>query len=171
MRRCIHIATTAFIIAGCSSERTPEAEAVPPAAAPGAGANTTGLIAGTPPGGLVEWVEEIRAATSGLPELAITDPAAAQKKALDTYIGRQEYIEMYWGEGGRLTRGSELAPAVMAAEARFHELMQALPGTGGPVDGNKVRTAVVALSAQYDKVLAAATAAGVTTTPSAAGTQ
>src|SRR5688572_1665965 len=139
MRRCLRIATTALILAGCSSERTPEAEGAPPvSSAPGAGP-TTGLIAGTPPGGLTQWVEEIRAGTSGLPELAITDPAAAQKKALDMYIGRQEYIEMYWGEGGRLTKGSELGIAVKTAEDRFHELMQALPGSAGKVDSDKVR--------------------------------
>jgi hypothetical protein len=156
-----------LVLGACSAERNPAPDTATTDST--RAATPAGIIAGTPPGGLENWVQDIRDGTATLPELAATDPAAAQKAALDLYIGRQEYIEMYWGEGGRVSAGGPLGEAVMAAEARFHELMQALPGSGGKTDVNKVRTAVAALAAQYDAVLTAAKASNVSLTPGGAG--
>ncbi len=98
--------------------------------------------------------------TPGAPGRAAHDPARAQQDALDLYLTRQEYIEMYWGEGGRLTRGRELAPAIEEAENRFHILLAALaPRFATPAD--TLRREIAALNQQYGRVLAAAAVAHV----------
>ena len=126
---------------------------MPAAAAPVA------LIAGTPPGGLRDWVEAIRAGTASLPDVASTDRSAAQRAALDLYISRQEYLEMYYGPGGRQPGPPALREAVLNAEARFHDLLQLL--AADPVDPVAVREGMALLHAQLDKVLTEAAAAGV----------
>lgn len=123
-----------------------------------------GLIQGTPAGGLATWVEDVRAGLAHLPEEAAEGASAAQQQALDLYIGRQEYIEMYYGAGGRVAGSPELGEAVSAAEERFHELMQLLGGTPAP-PAAAVETARDALYSQYDAVLREAERAGVPMDP------
>ena len=61
------------------------------------------LIPGTPEGDLGDWVQNIIDGTAPLPEEAKSDAGSAQRKALDLYVSRQEYIEMYYGPGGKLS--------------------------------------------------------------------
>ncbi len=110
-----------------------------------------GLIAGTPDGDLDQWVTDIREGIKPLPQEAVVDGPAAQRKALDLYITRQEYIEMYYGPGGRLGASAELGTEIEAAEARFHELMQLLGKP--PVEEAAARRAAEALDAQQARVL------------------
>ncbi len=137
------------------------------AAAKEAGAEPA-AIPGTPAGGLADWVAEIRRGIADLPARAGAEPGEAQRRALDLYIGRQEYIELYYGPGGRLTSGEALGPAVKEAEARFHELMRML-GAAPAADSARVAAAVEALVAQLDRVVEEARAAGVSLAPSSAG--
>lgn len=122
-------------------------------------------IPGTPAGGLVDWVAEIRSGLQALPAQAATEPRAAQDRALELYVGRQEYIEIYYGPAGRLSGGGVLGTTVAEAETRFHELMQLLGQTPAP-DSARVATAVDALEGQLERVLAEARAAGVPLAPS-----
>ncbi len=94
--------------------------------------------------------------------------AAAQEQALDMYVGRQEYIEMYYGPGGRLGAGSGLGEAVVEAEERFHALMQLLASSEPPTSA-RVAAVRDSLSAQYDVVLREAARSGVVLDPREAG--
>jgi high-affinity iron transporter len=149
IRRLFLAAFVAAAFAACERAESPEpaqvAEAAPTPAA------QTGLIAGTPDGDLDTWVGDIRRGIAPLTEQARTDGGAAQRKALDLYVTRQEYIEMYYGAGGRLKASAELGVEVEAAETRFHELMKLLGAQ--TVDVPAVEKAVAALDAQQAKVL------------------
>ncbi len=148
----------AGLAAGCGTEG--QAEGAPAADDAGrmeaAGAE---LIKGTPPGGLVDWVEEIREGTVLLEEMALEDRGVAQRAALDLYIGRQEYLELYYGTAGREIGSPALGEAVIEAEARFHALLQLL--SSDPVDTAAVRAGTAGLHEQLDVVLAEAKAANV----------
>jgi FTR1 family protein len=115
-------------------------------------APANGLIPGTPDGDLDAWVADIRGGIAPLANQARTDGSAAQRKALDLYVTRQEYIEMYYGTGGRLNASAKLGAEVEAAETRFHELMKLLGAQ--PVDIAAAEKAVAALDAQQAQVLA-----------------
>ncbi len=128
-----------------------------------------GPIEGTPPGDLGTWVADVREVLEGLPGASV-DRAVVQQQVLDMYVGRQEYVEMYYGPGGRLAGSAELGAAVTAAEERFHALMQLL-GSSGPPSRARVEEARDALLAQYDVVLREAKRAGVPLDPRAASGQ
>ncbi|HEY8483620.1 MAG TPA: hypothetical protein VIL13_03350 [Longimicrobiales bacterium] len=149
------------ILAACSGgSPAPQAEAGSQAGQPAAD-----LIPGTPPGGLAEWVADIQNGIQTIPTEAASDPAAAQKRALDLYVGRQEFIELYYGENGRLAAGqAQVGTAVADAETRFHDLLVLLSAPP-PADTAKVREAVAALANELDRVLREARAAGVPLVP------
>lgn len=110
-----------------------------------------GLIPGTPDGDLGAWVSNIRAGLAEVRKLAATDATAAQRKALDLYVTRQEYAEMYYGIDGRARATEELAQAIETAEERFHDLMKLL-GTPKPAT-DAVVAAVQALDEQQAAVV------------------
>lgn len=124
------------------------------------------LIRGTPVGGLAEWIADVERGVADLADVAGRDAAEAQRQALDLYISRQEYIEMYYGPGGRLAGGASLGTAVTDAEERFHELMQML-GAPTPPQRAAVESARDALIAQLAVVLREAGRAGVPLDPRA----
>ena len=93
----------------------------------------TRLAAGTPAGGLRAWIGDVRRGLDGVAATAAVDPERASRTALDLYLTRQEYIEMYWGTAGRLSRGAELGPAVKEAETRFHLLLSRFKKSAGAV--------------------------------------
>jgi hypothetical protein len=105
-----------------------------------------GLIPGTPEGDLADWVKDIRKGIADVPALTKTNPAEAQKKALDLYVTRQEYAEMYYGVDGRNKASVELSEAIETAEERFHVVMQLLAQKAPAYDA--VDTAVNALDEQ-----------------------
>jgi len=131
----------------------------------GAGSAPAGVAAGTPPGGLEDWVDEITAGTKELSVHAAADPQAAQRTALDLYVSRQEYIEMYWGPARPLhpPGGRELGEAVLSAEQQFHDLLLVLAVP--PVDTTKVRMATDSLAARLARVVQVARSSGATMIP------
>ncbi|MGH7501177.1 MAG: hypothetical protein ACREL7_05400 [Longimicrobiales bacterium] len=157
--------TVALFGAGCGPGAPAEGEPEDGRAAAATEDGPTALIAGTPPGGLADWVSDIRAGTRGIEAIAAEDPTMAQRTALDLYVGRQEYLEMYYGTNGRLSIGvaEALGIAVMENEARFHELLQLLAAT--PVDTAAVRVKRDELHAQMDRVLAEAENVTIPLTP------
>lgn len=140
--------STALVCAACADQPQPaaNADAASTAAAP-AGA----LIPGTPDGDLGDWVNAIRSGIATLPAEAKTDPAAAGRKTNELYVTRQEYIEMYYGAGGKLKASEKLGAEIETAETRFHELMKVF--IAQPVDVAAVEQAVKALDAQQARVL------------------
>ena len=142
----------AFAAFGCADqpEATTTSDATP---ATNTAAPASGLIAGTPEGDLDRWVADIRSGIATLAADAKTDVAAAGRKTNDLYISRQEYIEMYYGAGGRLKASEALGVEIENAEARFHELMKIF--LAQPVDVSAIDGAVKALDAQQAKVLEA----------------
>lgn len=120
-----------------------------------------------PSGGLEDWIADIRNGLAELPDRIPGDLAAARTAALELYTGRQEFIEIFYGENGRLTAGEALGPAVEHAEEVFHELLVMLSGQEPP-DAEHVRAKVAAIAAAYDRVLEEARLAGVPLTPEAA---
>lgn len=154
-------AASAFADSAARSAGAPAA--VPREATAGArsGPASPSLVPGTPSGGLAQWIGEVRTGLAGVAEQVKRDPAAAKNQALQLYVTRQEYIEIYYGTAGRAVRDAVLAAAVTAAEARFHELLKVL----NPPDGRVVATALPevarALNEQYDVVLRRARELGV----------
>ncbi|HEX7119793.1 MAG TPA: hypothetical protein VF212_13465 [Longimicrobiales bacterium] len=160
------IGAIAAVIGACGAQApaSSDADEAAAAGAPAEKAAATEVIPGTPAGGLTDWVADIQRGLAELPARVGSAPKEAQQAALDLYIGRQEYIELYYGPGGRRTAGAELGVAVEEAETRFHELMQLLGGATPP-DSASVAAAVEALSAQLDRVVAEAKAVGVSLEP------
>jgi hypothetical protein len=135
--------------AACDAPPAHRAVAATPAAVANAPARN-GLIPGTPPGDLGDWVHDIRQGIATLPDRAAKDAAAAQRGALDLYVTRQEYSEMYYGVDGRIRSSAELATAIETAEARFHELLKLLTASNPEIDA--VQSAVDALDKQQSLV-------------------
>jgi len=144
------IIIAAAFTAACDAPSTHRAVAATANTAPQT-TTPNGLIPGTPPGDLDVWVRDIRAGIAALPAGAAKDPAAAQRAALDLYVTRQEYSEMYYGVDGRLKQSEELAAAIETAEERFHELLK-LFATPQP-SAAAVQTAVDALDRQQGEVV------------------
>jgi hypothetical protein len=109
-----------------------------------------GLIPLTPAGDLGDWVKDIRRGIAKLPEVAKTDAPTAQRQAIQLYVSRQEYDEMYYGVDGRVHAPAALGKQIETAEEHFHVLMRLL-GTKNP-SPDAVQSAVDALDAQQAKV-------------------
>lgn len=153
----------ALLAVGCRGDGAARAEAEPPPPAARA-SMPAGLIAGTPPGGLEDWIADVRRGLTAAAERWADDPAGAQRQALDLYLTRQEYIEQYYGTGGRLNADPALGADVKAAEDRFHEVLQQFR-PGSDVAPATRAGGLERLFASYDRVLAAAKSAGVPMVP------
>ena len=136
----------AALSTACDAPEAHQAAAAATATLPANHPAKSGLIPGTPPGDLGDWVADIRTGIAGIPQTMRGDAAAAQRAALDLYITRQEYAEMYYGVDGRMGASDDLAAAIETAEERFHELLKLLAGPNASVDA--VNSAVEALDKQ-----------------------
>lgn len=150
----------------CGAGETPQAE--PPAEVAASGGLAAGageLIEGTPPGGLEDWLGDIEAGLSEAESGPGADPARLQRRLLDLYVGRQEYLEMYWGPSGRLqgAGGEALGDAIVQLEAAFHELLQAV--VAEPVDAAGVRSWAAVTKRRAGEVRASALASGLELSP------
>jgi hypothetical protein len=143
-------ALTGMLLLSLGCERNAERAAQdPPAAAP---APTGDLIPGTPPGDLEEWVADVQTGLDSATAGSNTDASAVHRQVLDLYVTRQEYIEMYYGPGGRMSPTRSLSEAVKQAETRFHEVMR-LTGSTPPAGPTAIAIAIGDLKAQYRMVL------------------
>ncbi|HUP88951.1 MAG TPA: hypothetical protein VM100_06365 [Longimicrobiales bacterium] len=162
----IFAAVAALAAAACNSPANREAVAATKSEASVVSVpNKDGLIPGTPAGDEGDWVADIRKGISLIPAMVEKDPAAAQKKALELYVTRQEYSEMYYGANGRNKATAELATAITTAEERFHDLLKLL--SAKPVVKADVKVAVKALDKQQRTVLQLWKASGAHITRSA----
>lgn len=162
------IGTIAAVFACACADGAEQRDVAGEATAPTAEAATEpGLLGGTPPGGLAEWVGDIRAGLEPVPEQAATDASAALRTVLDLYVTRQEYIELYWGVNRPLFAGDVMDAEVEEAERRFHVLMQLLQRPEAP-EVSAVAEAVEAVRAQEAAVLETARSVGAVLDPRAA---
>ena len=125
------------------------AQSAPPAAP------NRDLLAGTPAGDIEEWVAEMRAGLDTVSALVATDRAAAHRKVLGLYLNRQEFLEVYYGLGGRMLPTAGLAQAVDTNEERFHELMRLAEATP-PAPESDLKRAIGAVERQLNVVLSEA---------------
>ena len=114
-----------------------------------------GLVPGTPPGDLEQWVKDVQVGLDTVEMVLATDREGANRRALNLYTGRQEYMEMYYGVGARMKPTEALSQAVTVAETRFHELITLTGGTPPAAEAD-VRKAIAAVRAQFEVVLAEA---------------
>lgn len=147
MRSLIPLILVAATVAACDAPAQHEAVAASSSGGPSISLpNSGGLIPGTPEGDLADWAADIRAGLDEVSVLVATDVAAAQRKALDLYVTRQEYAEMYYGVDGRNRATDELANAIETAEERFHVVMKLLANPAPALAD--VKSAVDALDEQ-----------------------
>src|SRR5688500_13506765 len=139
MRPIIILAVSLAASAACAPDDAPTPEH-PPAAEAQPTAQPDGLIKGTPPGDLEDWVADLRRGLGEVKTLLESDGARAHARVLDLYVTRQEYLEMYYGPGGRMKPPAPLAAAVKRNEEHFHALMQ-LTGAQ-PADASAIRPAL-----------------------------
>jgi hypothetical protein len=159
MRIQLTLIATAAVLAACDAPTHQNAVAATSPAPASVSIPNTGLIAGTPAGDLDTWVKEIRAGLREIPALLKNDAPAAQRKALELYVTRQEYSEMYYGPHGRQRATDELANAIGTAEERFHDLMKLLNTPGASADA--VKASIGALDSQQAQVIKLWKRAGV----------
>ena len=149
--KTVAFASLLAVLMGCEPKAEPPAqEAALPAPAAG-----TGLVAGTPEGDLEEWIADVQNGLETAAQQATGNSAEMHRRVLDLYVSRQEYIEMYYGPGGRLMPTPQLADAVKLAETRFHEVMR-LTGTTPPAAAPAIARAIGDLKTQYAVVLSEA---------------
>jgi hypothetical protein len=161
MRSFIPLILIAAAGAACDAPAQHQAEAANPTQAASISVpNGGGLIPGTPEGDLADWVGDIREGIAEVSRLAATDVAAAQKKALDLYVTRQEYSEMYYGVDGRNKATAELSAAIETAEEHFHVVMKVLANPNPELA--QLESAVGALDAQQALVAKLWKQSGVT---------
>lgn len=117
---------------------------------------------GVPDGGLEQWAADLR---RGLEEVELA-PRRSYDRVLELYTTRQEYIEMYYGAGGRITGDDhpELAEAVEEQEARFHELME-LTGSDQQIQRERILGGVQELRLALNRTLELARERGVPLDP------
>ena len=148
----------ALSVAACNAPAQKEAVASTKSAAPTVTVPNNGLIPGTPAGDEGDWITEIRSGIKTLPQLVKSDAAGAQKKALELYVTRQEYSEMYYGVNGRNKVSVEMGAQIATAEQRFHDLLKILSSKTPSADD--VTSAVAKLDKEQKKVLEMWTASG-----------
>lgn len=121
----------------------------------------------TPPGGLTQWVADIRAALVEVQAKLPGDIHAARQVAVNSYVHRQEWLEHYYGTHGTLVGNSAatLGDAVMDAEARYHELIVLL--SSDSPSRSAVDSLISALNVEYDRVLSEAQKSPVAPVPDA----
>ena len=150
MKTASFILFAAVVCSACDAPDQHQAQAARPAPEANVSVPHNGLLPGTPAGDLDAWTRDIRAGIERVPELLKSDRAAAQRAALDMYITRQEYAEMYYGIDGRIKGSPELSQAIETAEEPFHMLMQLL--NGKTPDPHEVAAAVKFLDEQQATV-------------------
>ena len=149
--RLLSAAAISIFLAACSSADGGK----PSATASADGCTPIVSSPGIPTGSLPDWIAEMRKRVKCVPEIYEKDVGAAQREVMDVYINRQEHVEVFYGETGKVSGGGELGAAVMQAEAMFHELMT-LTGATPKSEVAVVRKLTDSLDAQLGKVVSLA---------------
>ncbi|MFQ5689463.1 MAG: FTR1 family protein [Gemmatimonadota bacterium] len=132
--------------------------------AAGADASSSATFPDTPPGGLVEWIDDIRTGLAEVPARLRGEPGTVEKEVMGLYLSRQEFIERYYGAGGPRQGGDSLSASVLRAEQAFHDVMRMTVRTA-PADSAEVAAGIEELDRRLDRVLREAREAGVPLRP------
>lgn len=159
------VLASGLAVAGCSRGVEPGTDAGARTAEGEAGPAGGIRVEGTPPGGLESWLSDI---TSGMPTegSALTSEwRVLQQRLLELYVGRQEYVEMYWGPNGRLQGegGLALGQSVLDLETAFHGVLQAVASV--PMDTSSVLSAAAEVKREAAAVWEAAKVSGLPLSP------
>lgn len=127
--------------------------------------DSLGRIEGTPPGDLDTWLTDIERGMDSALAAMDSGWVPAQRALLELYVGRQEYLEMYWGPSGRLQGegGAELGERIVELESAFHELLQAF--VSQPLDAERLERARGAVKSRIAEVRRVAPLSGLVLRP------
>jgi hypothetical protein len=114
---------------------------------------------GTPAGGYLDWIAELRSGLDRVAAVAVTDRETALREVQELYASRHEYLQLYFGDGGAMYVSDELAQAVERSADEFRSLIRQLASMAD--DGAAVEEAVAAAARSLDAVAATAHAAGL----------
>jgi hypothetical protein len=114
---------------------------------------------GTPAGGYLDWIAELRSGLERVADVAVTDRETALREVQELYASRHEYLQLYFGDGGAMYVSDELAQAVERSADEFRSLIRQLASMAD--DGAAVEDAVAAAARSLDAVAATAHAAGL----------
>jgi hypothetical protein len=164
------VVALALAQAGCGDGGVPGTGGSAPAGAGDPEPSEGFRMEGTPAGGLETWLAAI---TTGMPtsgSALTSDWQAQHRQLLELYIGKQEYVEMYWGPNGRLQGegGVALGQAVLDLETAFHEVLQRLVAV--PLDTAGVLSAAAKVRQEAAAVWDAAALSGLPLVPPADST-
>jgi hypothetical protein len=112
-----------------------------------------------PPGGYVDWIEDIRRELPRVLEEATADRGNALDALRQLYMTRIDALRLWFGEGGKTTASMAMASAITRADEQFQELMRQLADADVPVA--RLREGASALLSSLEQVQAEGTAAGL----------
>ncbi|MGD8277244.1 MAG: hypothetical protein PVH00_04425 [Gemmatimonadota bacterium] len=164
------VAIGALALAGCGRGEGAEAAASADSSVVDAGQQGGYWVEGTPAGGLESWLSDIASEMPTDGSALTSQWQETHRTLLELYVGRQEFVEMYWGPHGRLQGegGSALGQAVLDLETAFHEVLQGLVSV--PLDTAAVLSAAARVKRQTAVVRDAAKESGLPLIPPADST-
>lgn len=112
-----------------------------------------------PPGGYVDWIEDIRRELPRVLDEASADRGNALDVLRQLYLVRLEPLRSHFGEGGSMVVSDAMARAVTLADEQFQELMRQLANADVP--DALLRERATALVSSLEQVHAEGTAAGL----------
>jgi hypothetical protein len=114
---------------------------------------------GTPAGGYLDWIADLRAGLHRVAAVAVADRETALREVQELYASRHEYLQIYFGDGGAMYVNDELAQAVERSADAFRSLIRQLASMAE--DDAAVEDAVAGAARSLDEVESAAHAAGL----------
>lgn len=117
------------------------------------------LILTAPAGGHADWIRDIRTGLDTVPAEAAVDRGEALHSVQELYSRRFEPLRQFYGAGGAVDGGAQLAQAVERAGDQLQELMRLLAGDAS--DAARIEDATRASQRALDAIEAAAQAAGL----------
>lgn len=112
-----------------------------------------------PPGGYVDWIEDIRRELPRVLDEASADRGNALDVLRQLYLVRFEPLRSHFGVGGNMIVSDAMASAITSADEQFQELMRQLANADVP--DRLLREGAAALISSLEQVQAEGTAAGL----------
>jgi hypothetical protein len=117
------------------------------------------LLQAAPPGGLTDWIRDVRVGLDSVPARAALDRGDALYAVQELYTRRLEALSIFYGAGGAVGAGAGVTQAVEDASTQLQDLMRVLATDAS--DAAAIEQSVIASQNALDRVEAAAQAAGL----------